>query len=454
MQTKENKMGTMNVHPLLIQMALPIIISMIVQALYNIVDSIFVSRISEDALNAVSLSFPLQNLMIAISTGTGVGINAMLARSLGEKDPKRASLFAGNGIFLAACSYLVFLIFGLFFSKLYFTVQTDDAAIIAYGTEYLWICSVFSFGIFGQIVFERLLQATGKTVCTMITQGIGAIINLIFDPILIFGYFGFPEMGIRGAAVATILGQIVAMLIAIILNIKVNKEIQLKPETFRPHGETIGKIYAIGIPSIIMASVSSVMTFGMNQILLSFTKTATNVFGVYFKLQSFIFMPVFGLNNGMVPIIAYNYGARRPDRITKTIQISVFYATALMVIGFAVFQIFPAQLLGLFNASQDMLNIGIPALRLISISFLFAGFCIVCGSVFQALGKGLFAMITSVARQLLVLLPVAYLFSKLFGLGGVWWSYPVAEVVSLAASTAFLIYSYKTIIKPLYQENT
>ena len=319
----ENKMGVMPVNRLLITMALPMMISMLVQALYNIVDSMFVSMISENALTAVSLAFPVQNLMIAIATGTGVGINALLSKSLGEKNFTEANRAANNGVFLAVLSSLAFVIFGLFFTRFFFETQTNIGEIVDYGTQYLAICSVVSFGIFGQITFERLLQATGKTLLTMCTQTTGAIINLILDPIMIFGLFGFPKMGVAGAAAATVIGQVVAMLFACILNLRKNHELTLKLRGFRPNGGTIRRIYAVGVPSIIMASITSVMTFGMNKILLAFTSTATAVFGVYFKLQSFIFMPVMGLNNGMVPIIAYNYGAQKKDRLVKTIKLSM-----------------------------------------------------------------------------------------------------------------------------------
>ena len=354
---KENKMGVMPVNRLLISMSVPMMISMLVQALYNIVDSMFVAQISENALTAVSLAFPAQNLMIAVATGTGVGVNALLSKSLGEKNFDRVNKTAGNAVFLAFCSFVVFALLGGFFSRLFFTLQTDIEEIVNYGEQYLIICTVFSFGVFGQVTFERLLQSTGKTIYTMITQGVGAIINIIFDPILIFGYLGFPKMGVAGAAVATVFGQIVAFILAVVLNHFKNPEVRLHVRNFRPRARIIRNIYSVGVPSIIMASIGSVMTFGMNKILIAFTPTATAVFGVYFKLQSFVFMPVFGLNNGMVPIVAYNYGAKKPQRITHTVKLSILYAVGIMFIGLLVFLLLPDKLLAIFNASENMLKI-------------------------------------------------------------------------------------------------
>ena len=447
----ENKMGTMPVNRLLISISVPMMISMLVQALYNVVDSMFVSRISEDALSALSLAFPAQNLMIAVATGTGVGINALLSKSLGEKNYERANQTADHAVFLALCSYVVFAVLGGLFSHAFFTAQTDITTIVDYGTEYLSICTVFSFGLFGQIAFERLLQSTGKTFYTMITQGLGAIINIIFDPIFIFGLWGFPRMGVAGAAIATVMGQIIAFFLAIWFNQARNPEIRLNPRKFRVIPGIIKRIYAVGVPSIIMASISSVMTFGMNKILIAFTSTATAVFGVYFKLQSFIFMPVFGLNNGLVPIVAYNFGARKPERITRVIRLGVLYATGIMVIGFAIFQAIPNLLLLIFDASDNMLAIGVPALRIISVSFIFAGYAIICSSFFQAMGHGMLSLWVSVLRQLVALLPMGYLFSRLGGLDWVWLAFPAAEIVSLVVSTIFLRHIYRKEILPLQQ---
>ena len=431
----ENKMGVMPVNRLLFSMSLPMILSMLVQALYNIVDSIFVAQIGETALAAVSLAFPVQNLIIAVSVGTGVGVNALLSRSLGEKNQENANLAAVNGLFVFFLSYLLFAVFGLFFARMYFTVQTSNPEIIEQGTIYLSICSIFSFGIFLEIALERIMQSTGRTIYNMITQGLGAIINIILDPILIFGLFGFPRMGIMGAAVATVIGQIIAMLLLLYFNIRKNSDVNLNMRRFRPDTAIIAEIYRVGLPSIIMQSISSVMTFGVNKILLLFSETAVSVFGIYFKLQSFIFMPVFGLNNAMVPIVAYNYGAARKDRIMKTIRSSVTAAVVIMLAGLAIFQIFPEQLLYLFDASEHMMGIGVPALRIISLSFLFAGYCIVIGSVFQALDNGVYSLITSAARQLVCILPAAWLFASVFGLHAVWYAFPLAEIISVVLTT-------------------
>ena len=446
---QENKMGVMPVNRLILSMSLPMVLSMLVQALYNVVDSMFVAQISENALTAVSLAFPAQNLMIAVATGTGVGINANLSRSLGEKNHERANQIANHALFLALLSYLVFALFGIFFAEKFFLMQTDIPDIVEYGTSYLRICTICSFGLFGEIAFERLMQSTGKTFYTMIVQGIGAIINIVLDPIFIFGLFGAPKMGVAGAAVATVAGQIIAFIVGFFLNKAKNTEIKLSLRTFRPNKAIIGHIYSVGIPSIIMQSIGSVMTFGMNKILIGFSSTATAVFGVYFKLQSFVFMPVFGLNNGTVPIIAYNYGARKPDRIMKTLKLAIIYAVSIMLIGLVVFQTIPDKLLMIFNASETMLEIGVPALKTISYSFLFAGYCIVCSSMFQALGHGMLSLATSVVRQLLVLHPVACVLSKICGLSYVWLSYPIAELFSLTLSTVFLLNIYKKNIKPL-----
>lgn len=450
---KENKMGTMPINKLLIAMSIPMIISMLVQALYNVVDSIFVSQISENALTSVSLAFPVQNFMIAFGVGTGVGINALLSRSLGEKKFEEANKAANNGVFLAVMSYLLFLVLGILFSKSFFQWQTDIKEIVDGGYRYLIICTTCSFGMYGQIVFEKLMQSTGKTFYSMLTQITGAVINIILDPILIFGLFGFPKLGITGAAMATVIGQICGMTVGIYLNKVKNKEIEVKVKGFRPNLKTIKEIYSVGIPSIIMGSIGSVMTFSMNKILLVFTSTATAVFGVYFKLQSFIFMPVFGLNNGMVPIISYNYGARHKDRLMQTVKISIIYAVLIMILGLLIFQFFPKQLLSLFSASEEMINIGVPALRTISISFLFAGYCIVLGSMFQALGRGVMSLIVSVGRQLVVLLPVAYLLSKSGNLNLVWWAFPIAELASVFLSSVGFKYVYKKEILPLDGEN-
>lgn len=454
----ENKMGIMPINKLLITMSLPIMMSMLVQALYNVVDSIFVARISEDALTAVSLAFPMQALMIAIGSGTSVGINAVLSKSLGEKNQGKVNKTANNGIFLAVLCYIVFLLIGIFVVGSFYYAQTDNEAIIAYGKEYLTIICSFSLGIYSQMMFERLLQSTGRTFYAMLTQGAGAITNLILDPILIFGLFGMPKLGVAGAAIATVIGQSIAAILALILNIKKNEEIKLSLKGFTPDFDIIKQIYAIGIPSIIVQVGGSIMVFGMNQILIAFSSTATALFGVYYKLQSFIFMPIFGLTNGMMPIVAYNFGAGKRDRVVQTVKLGVIYATAIMTLGFLSFQIFPEALLAMFNASEVMMSIGVTALRIVSISFLFAGFCIICGMMFSALAHGTYGMIVSTARQLVVLLPVAYLLSLLGEVGYVWWSYPIAEIISFVLTIIFLIRINKKVIrnigKPIESEVT
>ncbi len=443
----ENKMGVMPINKLLISMSLPMMISMLVQALYNIVDSIFVSRINEYALRAVSLAFPIQSLMIAVAVGTAVGINAFLSRTLGEKDFEKANTIAVNGIFIELMSYIVFALIGILVSRPFFASQTGIAQVQEYGTVYLTICCTAGIGIFMQTTFERLLQSTGKTMYAMVTQGVGAIINLIMDPILIFGAFGLPAMGVAGAAVATVLGQMVAALLAVVFNLKFNRDIRITFRGFRPNGGLIANIYKVGIPSIVMQAIGSIMTYGMNLILEAFGAAQT-VFGIYFKLQSFIFMPIFGLNNGMVPIIAYNFGAGSKERVVKTMKSSIMYAVGIMLVGLVVMELIPSQLIGLFDAeaTSELLVIGVPALRTICLSFCFAGYCIVVGSVFQALGNGVYSMIVSMARQLCVLLPVAWLFSLSGNVNLIWWAFPIAELVSLSMTTFFLIRIHKNII--------
>lgn len=446
---QENKMGVMPVNQLLLSMSVPMMLSMLVQALYNIVDSIFVARVSENALTAVSLAYPLQTLMIALGGGMGVGVNALLSRALGEKDYKRVNESAMNGIFLSLLNFLVFLLVGIFVVRPFYCAQTSDAEIISCGVQYLSIVCTCSIGMYMQFIFEKLLQSTGRTVLSMLTQMTGAVINLILDPIMIFGYFGFPAMGTAGAALATVIGQIVAGIVALILNVKFNSEIKLRLKGFRPSLKVIGHIYEVGLPSIIMQSIGSVMTFSMNQILIGFSSTATAVFGVYFKLQSFIFMPIFGLNNGMVPIIAYNYGAKHKERMIHTIKLSITYAMCIMAVGTVIFQLIPDKLFLLFDASDHMLSMGVPALRIISVHFVLAGFCIVSGSVFQALGKAVYSMINSMCRQLIVLIPVAYLLSLLGNVNYVWWSLPIAELMSVLMCSIFMVRVYKKIIKPM-----
>ena len=444
----ENKMGTMPIGKLLFNMSLPMMISMLVQALYNIVDSIFVAKLSENALTAVSLAFPLQTLLIAVGTGTGVGMNALLSKSLGEKNFKKANATASNAAVLYFFSYLVFFILGFTIVRPFYASQIGNAdqEIMELGIEYLSTVMIFSFGLLAQVFFERLLTSTGRTIFSMISQLTGAITNIILDPILIFGLLGAPKMGVTGAAVATVIGQCVAALVAGFCNHRYNHDVKLKFHGFRLDFHIIGTIYAVGIPTIIMQSIGSVMTYCMNRILIEFSSTATAVFGVYFKLQSFFFMPVFGLNNGITPIIAYNYGAGQRKRMLKTIKLSMLVAFCLTFIGFLCFEGIPQILLGMFNASDEMLTIGVLALRIIGIHYLIAWFCIVSGTVFQALGKAFFSMIVSIMRQLFVLIPAAYILAKLGGLHVVWWSFPIAEVISLMVSSFFLVRINRTII--------
>ncbi|MEG0910522.1 MAG: MATE family efflux transporter [Ruthenibacterium sp.] len=431
-------MGTKPVNSLLIGMAFPIMLSMIVQALYNVVDSIFVSMLSENALTSVSLVFPIQNLMIAVAVGTAVGMNALLSRRLGEKNYEKANRVANNGVFLSIVNWIVFAVIGLTCSTWFLSSFTSNAEIATAGADYMRICTVFSFGLFLQITMERVLQVTGKTTYQMFSQLAGAIINIVLDPILIFGLFGLPKMGVQGAAWATVIGQMIGMALSLIINHYKNHEVRLNFKEMMPDAKTIRGIYQVGLPTIIMQSIGSVMVFGMNKILIAFTETAISVFGVYFKLQSFVFMPVFGVTNALVPIIGYNYGARRKDRIMQASKLSVAMISVIMLAGTALFQLAPTWLLSLFNASESMYAIGVPALRLISLSFCFAGVAIVLSSMFQALGEGVMSLLMSIFRQLVLLLPCAWLLAKFAGLDAVWLSFLISEVCSLA----FAIFLY------------
>lgn len=450
MEYRENKMGIMPVKKLIINMALPMMISMLVQALYNVVDSIFVAKIEEDALTAVTLAFPMQSLMIAVGTGTGVGVNALLSKALGEKDFKRASKAANNGLFLTLASFVLFLMIGLFIAGPFISSQTSSSVISRYGTDYLRIVCCLSFGLFFQVMFERLLQSTGRTVQSMISQGTGAIVNIILDPIMIFGLLGFPRLGVAGAAYATVIGQMCAACMGLYMNLKHNPEIRLSTaDIMHPDKEIVKRVYYVGIPSILMVSIGSIMTYMMNRILIAFSTTATAVFGVYFKLQSFIFMPVFGLNNGLIPVLAYNYGARNKGRIVEALKFSLCLAVGIMITGMLIFHLIPETLLGLFNASEEMISIGRPALRIISLSFPVAGACIAMGSVFQAFSQSIYSLIVSVGRQLVVLIPVAWLLSKTGQVTNVWWAFPIAEVMSFILSVTFFRLLYSKIIKVL-----
>ena len=447
---RENKMGVMPVGKLLANMALPMMISMLIQALYNVVDSIYVAQISESAVTALSLAFPVQNLQIGFATGIGVGVNSILSKSLGEGNQENANRSAGNGILLVVISVALFMLFGIFGTRPYYTLQSQVTETVESGVAYTSICCIFTLGVFVGILGERLLQATGRTIYTMITQGTGALVNILLDPVFIFGYFGIPAMGIAGAAVATVIGQWVSALLVVIFNLRCNPDVKFGVRYLKPHAEVIRPILTVGIPSIVMMAIGSVMNFGMNQILQSFHETATGVFGVYFKLQSFFFMPLFGINNATISIVAYNFGARKPKRITGTLKVSCTAAACIMLIGLTVFQLIPEVLLGFFNPSEKFLQIGCGALRTISLAFPLAAFCIALGAAFQALGNGIYSTITSMCRQLVVLLPAAYLLSLTGNVNNVWWAFPIAEVMSLAVTLFFFIRIYRQKIKPLY----
>ena len=436
---KENKMGTMKIPRLLFSVSVPIIISMLVQALYNVVDSIFVAQFDNNAgTGALTLAFPIQNLLLSVSIGLAIGVNALLSRSLGQKNFDKANKVAGQGFLLAVFGYMLFLIFGLFFVRPFAELQTSDPTRIQYAVDYISIVTTMSFAVFVQVIAERLLQATGKSVLSMITQATGAIVNIILDPILIFGWLGLPAMGVRGAAIATVIGQMIAACVGIFLNFKYNPEIKLLLKNFLPDLELIKEILPIAIPAILMQAIGSIMTFSMNIILEGFSDVAVNVFGVYFKIQSFVFMPIFGLNSGMVPIISYNYGAGKRKRIFAVLKLAVVCAVGYMLLGLLVFQIFPGALLGMFNATPEMLAIGKVALRTISISFVFAGFSIVSISCCQALGKSIYSLFVSLGRQIGVLIPSAYLLSLIGRVDLVWWSFPIAEVMSLILCAIFV----------------
>lgn len=453
---RENKMRTMPVGKLLFTMALPLAISMLVQAFYNVVDSIYVSRVSESAVTALSLAFPIQNLMIGFATGIGVGMNALLSKSLGEGNRERANRAAGNGILLALIAVALFVVFGLVGAHPYYAMQSDVAETVAGGASYIGICTLWCLGIFIEIMGERLLQASGRTIFTLFTQGTGAVLNILLDPVFIFGvpWLGIAPMGISGAAVATVIGQWVAAILAVIFNLTKNPDVQFAVKYFRPDGHIIKKILVVGIPSIIMMAIGSVMNFGMNQIFLKFKEygeTAAGVFGIYFKLQSFVLMPLFGINNASISIIAYNYGARQPKRITGTLKRALGAALTIMVLGLLAFQLLPDVLLGIFNPSDTFLELGRSALRIVSIHFPMAAVGIALGASFQALGNGIYSTITSLMRQLVVLLPAAFLLSLSGNVHLVWWSFPIAEVISMATSLYFFARIYRQRLKPLFE---
>ena len=447
-----NKMATMPIGKLLVNMALPLVISMLVQALYNVVDSIYVSRISESAVTALSLAFPVQNLLIGFATGVGVGVNSLLSKSLGEQNHERACRTAGNGFLMSVICAVFFLIFGLTCARPFFAMQSTNAETVEGGAIYLTIVTVGSIGIFLEILFERLLQASGQSFYSMVTQTTGAIVNIILDPILIFGWFGLPAMGIAGAALATVIGQWTAAILAMGLNRKFNTGLELKRKHAKPDGYVVKMILNVGIPSVIMVGIGSIMNFSMNQILQSFSETATGVFGIYFKLQSFFFMPLFGINNAVISIVAFNYGARNPKRMMDTVKLASLAGLTIMLVGLTAFQLIPDVLLGIFNPSAEFMAMGIRALRTISWCFPIAAVCIVMGSTFQALGTGIYSTMVSLCRQMLVLLPAAYLLSLMGDVNLVWWAYPIAEGMGLSVTLFFFLRNYRKLIKPLYNE--
>ena len=446
---RENKMGTMPVGKLLANMALPMIISMLVQALYNVVDSIYISQISESAVTALGLAFPVQNMQIAFASGTAVGVNALLSKSLGQKNQEQANYAAGNGITMMLCFSVLFMLFGIFGARPYFALQSDVAETVESGTTYVRICSIFTVGLFMQILGERLLQSTGRTFYSMIAQGTGAIINIILDPIFIHGYLGMPAMGVAGAAIATVVGQWCGAILALIFNLKCNPDVQFGLKFTKLRKITLKPILAVGIPSMVMLGIGSLMNFGMNQILQGFTETATGVFGIYYQLQSFFFMPLIGMNNAVISIVAFNYGAQRPDRMLKTLKIAFCAALALMTAGLLAFQFTPDLLLGMFNPTEDFLVLGRSALKAISFHFPIAALCIVLGASFQALGNGIYSSITSMCRQLVVLLPAAYLLSLTGNVNNVWWAFPIAEVASGLVTVILFSRLYRMKIKPM-----
>ena len=448
-ELQENKMGVMPIGKLLFNMALPMIISMIVQALYNVVDSIYVSQVSESAVTALSLAFPVQNMQIGFGLGIAVGVNSLLSKSLGEKNQEAANYAAGNGIFLVIIAVALFMLFGVFGARPYFEMQSTVEETVEGGIAYTSICCIFTLGCFAQMLGERLLQSSGRTVYTMISQSTGAVINIILDPIFIHGWLGLPAMGVAGAAIATVIGQWVAAGMCLFFNLRFNPDVQLGLKYIRPRAQTLKPILAVGIPTLVMNSIGSVMNFGMNQIFQGFQETATGVFGIYYKLQSFFFMPLFGTNNATISIIAYNYGARKPERMTKTLRLALVTGLCFMLFGLAAFQLVPEALLGLFNPSDEFLRMGIKALRIVSIHFPIAAVGIMLGASFQALGNGIYSTIVSLCRQLLVLLPAAYLLSLTGNVDNVWWSFPIAEVVSALVTLILYRRLYLAKIKPL-----
>ena len=446
---RENKMGVQHVPTLLIKMSLPMMASMLVMALYNIVDSIFVSRISENALTAVSLVYPFQMLFTSVAVGTGVGVNSLIARRLGEQRQAEADSAAATGQFLALVSAAAFMLIYAIFPRQLLSSFADNEEILNYATTYLQLCGgLCGFAVIATMA-EKTIQATGDTIRPMMIQLAGAIFNIIFDPILIFGYFGFPAMGVAGAAIATVGGQLISMILGFVFLFRRSNLVTVQVKGFRPQRSVIADVYRVGLPSIVMQAIGSVTTFALNNILYLFTPTAVSVLGVYFKLQSFVFMPVFGLNSGAMPIMGYNFGARNKKRLLQALKCGVLYAFAIMTVGLVLFQIFPDVFLRMFDASDNMMEIGVRALRIISLCFPFAAIGIMLSTLFQAVGQGVNSMIMSLCRQIIVLIPVAYLLAMEWGLNAVWYAFVIAEAVSLFVCIALLRRTHARYIKPL-----
>lgn len=425
-----DKMGNTPMLRLILSMSLPTMFSMIIQAMYNIVDSVFVSSLGQDALTALSLAYPLQLMTISVAVGTGVGINSFISRRLGEKNQELANNGAANGIFISIISWLVFLLVGIFLTVPFFKLFNPTPGVMKYGVDYTSIILIFSVGVMVEIAIEKVLQATGNMIFPMIFQLIGAVTNIVLDPLFIFGIGPFPRMEVAGAAIATVIGQILAMLFAIYIFFFKKHAVQVHVRNFKPNLKIIKNIYAVGFPSIIMQSISSVLVVGLNAILMGFSEAAVSVHGIYYKMQSFVFMPVFGLNQGLMPIMGYNFGAKNKDRLHSAIRYGCIIAAFIMLCGTVIFWIFPAQILSLFNANDDILNMGIKAMRFISLSFLPAAIDIIFSTTFQAVGKGFSSMILSLLRQLVFILPAAFVLSN-FGVNAVWFAYPIAEVGAL-----------------------
>lgn len=444
-----NKMGTEPVLKLIITMSLPAMFSMLVQGMYNIVDSMFVARVGNDAFTAISLALPIQMLMIAFSVGTGIGLNSLISRRLGAGKQEDADNAATHGIFLGLVTGLTFAIIGLIAIKPFFGMFTSDEAIYTMGCQYGFVVTFFSMGSFLEVYTEKIIQSTGNMLYPMVMQLIGAITNLILDPIMIFGLFGFPKLGVRGAAIATVTGQIIAMIFGLYILFNRNHGVNIHFKNFRPKLDIIKEIYKVGFPSIVMQSISSFLITALNGILINFSASAVNVLGIYYKVQSFIFMPLFGLCQGLMPIMGYNFGARNKKRLLDALKYGLTIAIAIMSLGTAVFMIFPSQLLAIFNANEEVLALGIPALRIVSLCFIGASVGIILSNTYQSVGNGLYSLIVSILRQAVIILPFAFIMSKFWGVTAVWMSFPVSEYIATSVSIVLMVRVYRTKIKDL-----